>query len=115
MNTIHLTIHHPGGTIDPLDAFWVLFNERLRLIDEEYQYVEKLRARDAWRIAKAFGHAAQQSFDVLPVKRQFYIGLGVNGRYYGGPDGMWEELFDDADVELSYEVKSMPGEVADAA
>lgn len=54
--------------------------------------------------------------DVSPSKRKYLIILAVNNCYWGGPEGMWEELFDDADIEFSYEVKPMPGEEsADAA
>ena len=112
-NKVHLNIHFPGGGVDPWDLFWVLFKHDVAKIAEEYQDFETIRARDAWRIAKAIGKAAEHSFDVCPIKRQYYLTLAVNDTYLGGPDGMWEELFDDADVEFSYEVKPMPGEVTD--
>lgn len=115
MNKIHLTIHFPGGTIDPMDLFWVLFRYDVRAIAEAYQDIETITARDAWRIAKAFGKAAENSFDVCPIKRKYYLVLSVNGCYSGGHEGMWEKLFDDGDVQLSYDVKPMPGEIADAA
>lgn len=115
MNRIHLTIHFPGGAIDPVDLFWALFQHNVRAIAEAYQDFETITARDAWRIAKALGKAAENSFDVCPIKRKYYLVLSVNCCYSGGADGMWEELFDDADVQLSYDVKPMPGKVADAA
>lgn len=90
-----------------------MFNDDVHNIAEEYQNFETIRARDAWRIAKAFGQPASYAFDVLPITRQYYLVLSVNDCYWGGPDGMWQKLLDDADVELSYEVKPMPGETDD--
>lgn len=115
MNKIHLAIHFPGGAIDLMDLFWVLFRYDVRAITEAYQDFERITARNAWRIAKAFGKAAENSFDVCPIKRKYYLVLSVNNVYSGGHEGMWEELFDDGDVQLSYNVKPMPREVADAA
>ena len=106
----------PGGVVHPDDYFWLLFKFDVAKIVEEYQDFATIRARDAWRIAKALGVAAQHAMDVSPSKRKYLIILAVNNCYWGGPDGMWEELFDEADIEFSYEVKPMPGEEsADAA
>ncbi|HEV7246227.1 MAG TPA: hypothetical protein VGN93_04475 [Shinella sp.] len=91
MNKIHLTIHFPGGAIDPMDVFWVLFKHDVHRVEEEYQDFEVITARDAWRIAKAFGYAAQHRFrraarqaPVLPRAVTQRLLHGLARRHVGG-------------------------------
>jgi len=115
-NKVHLTIHVPGGFIDPLDYFWTCFRYDIGRIQDDLEYVDPLSARDAWRITKAIGKAVENAFDLSPSNLKYLIILAVNNSYWGGPEGMWEELFDEADIEFSYEVKPMPSvDVSDAA
>lgn len=85
---------------DPEDYFWLLLRFDVAKIAEVYQNFATIRARDAKRIAKALGVAAQHAMDVSPSKRRYLLILGVNNCYFVGPDGMWEELFDDGDIEF---------------
>lgn len=113
-NKIHLTIHFPGGVLDPLDLFWVLFNHDLKRIADEHQDFETIRARDAWRIARAIGKAAENALDLSPAKRKYHLILAVNGSYLGGPRACGKNS--STTLTSSFEVKPMPGEEApDAA
>lgn len=93
-NKVHLTIHVPGGFIDPLDHFWVAFGYDIGRMTG-YDFGIPLRAVEAWRIARALGKSAENAISLSPSKRKYLLILAVNNCYWGGPDGMWEELFDD--------------------